>query len=125
MEKVIREVIKRRTTRASEERVWEKEERENREREREYNNEDSDVGCDEDKCIEERSGLGLMFFQEIERERRETIHFFDVFPTWGLVSSGLREICLFFGKQSGPLCGCLNAQHHVIRGHYSSPIRDF
>lgn len=28
MEKVIREVIKRRTTRASEERVWEKEERE-------------------------------------------------------------------------------------------------
>jgi hypothetical protein len=35
MEKVIREVIKRRTTRASEERVWEKEERERIGRERE------------------------------------------------------------------------------------------
>jgi hypothetical protein len=35
-----------------------------------------------------------------------------------------RNVCVFL-KQSGPLCACLDTQHHVIIGHFSSPIRDF
>jgi len=95
-----------------------------RERERER---ERDVGCDEDKCIGEISGLDLMFYIFfLVKKREEGDHALLLcVPNMGFDLSGLREMCVFFLKQSGPLCACLHTQHHVIIGHFSSPIRDF
>ena len=69
-----------------------------RRRERECNNKDSDVGCEEDKCIGESTvGLRSFGFEERERERTVVIKpFLFMFPTWGLIASGIKEMCLFW-----------------------------